>query len=413
MTTHQSGDEIRANLQSQSMDELLDAADSLKPLRRGEIVEGVVMKVDSEGIHVNIGHKAEAFVPASEMQTLDLAQEDALEVGDSIITMVVRPESGDGQAMLSVDRAAGEQGWAVLAQRLESGESVKGKILGFNRGGAVIDAENVQGFIPVSQLVSVSKDAIRDFGVQPSSLSQEDSDKQGEQHPEPDKRPQNSDVGKELTLNVIEIDRNRNRAIFSERQYLDSNRHTQKLKLIDELQEGEVRKGKVTGLSTFGAFVDLGGGDGLVHISEMSWAPLGSPEEIVQVGQELDVYVLKVDAATAKIALSMKRLQPEPWTTISEKFAVDDIIEGTITKLTNFGAFARVGDAESGGMVEGLIHISELTDRMINHPREVVAGGDVVKLRILRIEPERRRLGLSLKQVDDEEALGSMDGDPI
>lgn len=409
MTTHQSDDETRVDPHSQDMDELLDAADSLKPLRRGEIVEGVVMRVDSEGIHVDIGHKAEGFVSVGEMKTLKLAQGNSLDVGDSITTMVVRPEGSDGQTFLSVDRAAGEYGWAVLTQRLESGESVKGKILGFNRGGAVVDVENVQGFIPVSQLVSVSKDVIRDFEVQPLANPQED----GGEHPKPDEGPRNSDVGKELTLNVIEISRDRNRAIFSERQYLDKHRHAQKLKLIDELQEGEVRKGKVTGVSTFGAFVDLGGADGLVHISEMSWAPVGSPEEIVQVGQELDVYILKIDASNAKIALSIKRLQPEPWETISQQYAVGEIIDGTITKLTNFGAFARVGDMESGGVVEGLIHISELTDKMINHPREAVVGGDVVKLKILRIEPERHRLALSLKQADDEEILGGVGDDAI
>ncbi|MDA1189694.1 MAG: S1 RNA-binding domain-containing protein, partial [Chloroflexi bacterium] len=378
----------------------------LKPLRRGEVVEGVVMRIDSEGIHVNIGHKAEGFVPAREMKTISPEKAERIEVGDPILTMVVKTETGEDATILSVDRAVGEQGWAVLAQKMEAGETVTGKLIGFNRGGAIIEVENIQGFIPASQLVSVSRDAIRDAGASPEPQESGAPD-DGEQK----ESGANPDIGKELTLNVIELNRSRNRAIFSERQFVEKHREDRKAKLIEELHEGEVRKGKVTGISTFGACVDLGGADGLVHISEMSWAPVGTPEEVVRVGQELDVCVLKVDAETKKIALSIKRLQPEPWATVGERFEVNDIIEGTITKLTNFGAFARVGDMESGGAVEGLIHISELSDRIINHPKEAVAEGDVVKLKILRIEPERRRLGLSLKQVDEEEALGGMEED--
>ena len=195
----------------------------------------------------------------------------------------------------------------------------------------------------------------------------------------------------------MEVNRGRNRAIFSERQAIQELRDEQKARLIQELTEGETRSGKVTGISSFGAFVDLGGADGLIHISELSWSLVNSPEEIVEVGQELDVYVLRVDAENQKIALSLRRLQPEPWETINDRYQVGDVVEATVTKLTNFGAFARVEDS-----VEGLIHISELTSRMINHPREVVREGDAVQLKILRIEPERRRLGLSLKQAEQE-----------
>jgi small subunit ribosomal protein S1 len=209
------------------------------------------------------------------------------------------------------------------------------------------------------------------------------------------------DIGKMLQLKVLEVNRGRNRAIFSERQAIQEWRDEQKARLVEELQEGETRRGKVTGISSFGAFVDLGGADGLIHISEMSWNPVNSPEDVVKVGSEIDVYVLRVDVENRKIALSLRRLQPEPWETINERYKVGDIVDAVITKLTNFGAFARVEGVE--GSVEGLIHISELTPRMIQHPREVVREGDEVKLKILRIEPERRRLGLSLKQADEEE----------
>jgi len=201
-----------------------------------------------------------------------------------------------------------------------------------------------------------------------------------------------------LTLKVLEVNRSRNRAILSERQAIQDQRELRKAKLIEELTEGEVRRGKVTGISSFGAFVDLGGADGLVHISELSWTPVGSPEEVVKVGDELDVYVLRVDAENKKIALSLKRLQREPWETVNERFQVGDVVDATVTKLTDFGAFARVE-----GSVEGLIHISELASRMVNHPRDVVKEGDAVRLKVLRIEPERRRLGLSLRQAMEEE----------
>ena len=201
-----------------------------------------------------------------------------------------------------------------------------------------------------------------------------------------------------LSLKVLEVNRGRNRAILSERQALQSLRDERKARLIEELSVGEVRRGKVTGISTFGAFVDLGGADGLVHISELSWGTVRSPDEVVRVGDEVDVYVLRIDAENRKIALSLKRLQPEPWETINERYQPGDIVDATVTKLTDFGAFARVE-----GSVEGLIHISELASRVINHPREVVGEGDKVRLKILRIEPERRRLGLSLRQAEEEE----------
>jgi small subunit ribosomal protein S1 len=213
-------------------------------------------------------------------------------------------------------------------------------------------------------------------------------------------------LGKVLQLKVLEINRSRNRAIFSERQAIQEQRNEQKARLIEDLTEGETRRGKVTGISSFGAFVDLGGADGLIHISELSWTPVKTPEEVVKLGDEIDVFVLRVDAVNKKIALSLRRLQPEPWETIHERFQVGDVVEATITKLTNFGAFARVEN-----YVEGLIHISELTPRMINHPREVVQEGESLQVKILRIEPDRRRMGLSLRQLQDEFDEGDYDGE--
>jgi small subunit ribosomal protein S1 len=375
----------------QDMGELLDSVEPFKPLRRGDVVEGVVMRADTDGIFVNIGHKAEGVVPPGEMRSLKSEEVEGLKVGDEIVTFVIRPETAEGAAILSIDRAVGEQGWRVLEKALESGIGIEGKILGFNRGGAIVEAEGVQGFVPMSQLVRVPREHFRE--AQESKEAAEDEGENGASV----RDPRADEIGKILQLRVLEVNRGRNRAIFSERQAIQELREERKALLIQELTEGEVRRGKVTGISSFGAFVDLGGADGLIHISELSWNSVNSPEEVVKLGDELDVYVLRVDAENKKIALSLRRLHPEPWETINERYHVGDIVDATVTKLTNFGAFARVE-----GSVEGLIHISELTSRVISHPREVVREGDEVKLKILRIEPERRRLGLSLKQAQEE-----------
>jgi small subunit ribosomal protein S1 len=395
------------------MGELLDSVKPLKDLRRGDVIEGTVMQVDAEGIHVNIGHKAEGVVPPREMRSIGPDGPSQVEVGSELVTLVVRSETGDSPAILSIDRALGEMGWRTLSKVMDSGESIEGTVVGFNRGGAIVEAEGVHGFVPMSQLVTVSRDHFRELrerAEQPSAPTAEQGSPQepdtpteaaepaepakSEQAAEPE-RP--SDIGKVLKVKVLEVNRGRNRAIFSERQVIEQQRDELKAKLIEELSVGEVRRGRVTGISSFGAFVDLGGADGLVHISELSWKPINTPDEIVSVGQEVDVYVLKVDAENRKIALSLRRLQPEPWETINERHNTGDIVNATVTKLTNFGAFARVEDS-----IEGLIHISELSARMINHPREVVREGDQVQVKILRIEPERRRLGLSLKQASEE-----------
>ena len=272
---------------------------------------------------------------------------------------------------------------------MEASEVIEGKITGFNRGGSIVEVEGVQGFVPMSQLVSVPRDRFR--------LYQEDSGSLPPEELEGLEKAQDAELGKQIKMKVLEVNRSRNRAIFSERQAVQESRDALKAKLILELQEGATRKGVVTGISSFGAFVDLGGADGLIHISELSWSMVNTPEEVVRVGQELEVFILRVDAENKKIALSLRRLQPEPWETISERHSVGDVVNATVTKLTNFGAFARVEDS-----IEGLIHISELSVRMINHPREVLREGDEIRVKILRIEPERRRLGLSLKQAEEE-----------
>ena len=360
------------------MAQLLEEAESsYTTLERNQVVDGVVMQVEKDGILVNVGQKTEGVVPAREMRSMSPEDLGNLQVGDPILVAVIRPESDDGQAVLSLDRARGEVGWRKLQEYADAGTVVDAEVTGYNKGGAVVLVENVQGFVPMSQLTSVSR---------PPADSTENPELQAL-------------VGETLRLKVIEVNRRRNRAILSQRAAMHEARQAQKSRLLEELRVGSRCHGRVSGITNFGAFVDLGGADGLIHISELSWHSVRSADEVVQVGQDVEVEVVKIDRESQRIALSLKRTQAEPWVEVAEKYAVGEITEAVITKLANFGAFAKVDDA-----VEGLIHISEMTDRIIQHPKEVVREGDRVAVKIVRLEPERRRIGLSLKQVQEAEA---------
>ena len=350
---------------------LLEQEGVWRQIRRGEVVEGVVMRVDPEGILVNLGGKSEGLVALREMQTLSPEARESLQVGDPLMTYVLRPETEDGSALLSVDRARREKGWVLLRQAQEQDEYVEGSVMGRNRGGLVVEVEGVEGFVPLSHLAPPSPAGARPFG--------------------------DHEVGARLTLKVLEVEPSRRRAVLSERQAWQEWRTTQRARLLEELREGDVRKGHVTSHRNFGTFVDLGGAEGLIHISELSWRPIASPDEVLQVGEETEVYVLRVDREAQRISLSLRQLQPGPWQDLVTKHQEGDLVRGTVTRLTPFGAFARIE-----GDVEGLVHISELSHRHIQHPKEIVQEGEELTLKILRIEPERRRLGLSLKQAVEE-----------
>ena len=357
-----------------SMDELIEEFLPHKPLKRGEIIDGKIMSINDNGLLIDIGYKSEGFIPTREMKTLVSDEDKEIKIGDEIIAFVVNPETNSGSSVLSIDRARGEQGWRVLEKAMQNDESCYGVILSANRGGAVVESEGVQGFIPLSQLVGPSRELFVNGG-------------------EP---PKEGFVGMKIQFKIIELNRRRNRAIFSERVALEAERQVLKKKLLDNLKEGDVIKGRIVGVSNFGAFVDLGGADGLIHISELSWGPVKNPEDFVTVGTDMDVYVLKIDRETLKIALSLRRLTPEPWEQIQSGLEIGQKVTGTITKLANFGAFARI---EPG--VEGLIHISELSYDVVKHPKNVVSEGDKLELQIIRIEPDRKRLGLSIKRLSD------------
>ena len=350
------------------MEELLSSNPPKKPLRRGEIIDGKIMEINDEGLLLNIGHKSEGIVPTREMRSFTKVDFDTLEEGSEVVALVINPEDDDGATILSVDKARGERGWRVL----EKDKAVDGVIIGSNRGGAVVQAEDVQGFIPLSQLVGPARELF---------VPKKENAKDGF-------------IGMKITFKIFELNRRRNRAIFSEKAVLQQERAQKKQELIETLQVGNILKGRIVGVSTFGAFVDIGGADGLIHISELSWDPVSSPADIVTVGTEMDVYVVKIDKENLKIALSLKRLTPEPWEIIKDELVVGRKIVAKVTKITTFGAFVRT---EQG--VEGLVHVSEISHQELGSVEDiesVINVGQSLDLTIVNVDTERKRLGLSL-----------------
>jgi small subunit ribosomal protein S1 len=376
------------SLDNLSMEELLDSIGVIKSIHRGDIVEGVVVSSDSDGLIVNIGQKSEALIPVNEMRTLEQNDLQSPKIGDSVSAIVVRYESSKSPTILSIDKSLGERGWQDLQDYMDKNLSLEASITGFNKGGLVVEVLGIQGFVPVSQLVTVPRDICKSYDIQDDEI-------EPVELVEIEKKKKQF-LGHKITLKPIEVTRQKNRAILSEREAAKIEREKRKSEMIGQLSIGEVKKGTIIGISSFGAFVDLGGADGLVHISELSWNTVKHPEDVVKIGQDVDVYILNVDQENNKIALSIKRLTPEPWETVSQNYNSGDIVQATITKITNFGAFAKIEDT-----VEGLIHISELTNDQISHPNEVVEEGQVLNVKILRIEADRKRIGLSISKIDD------------
>ena len=360
-----------------TMAALLEQSEDYRTPNRGEIVEGTVMGWDRDGMLVDIGAKSEGIVPRNELQSLGPDAESKYGGGDHVFVSVVQTESADGQIVLSVDRARGETGWHTLQERFDSGEIFEATVSGHNKGGLLVNVDGVNAFVPMSQVVGFRPE--RGHEDEPGGPSLADA------------------VGRPLRLKVIEINRRRNRVILSERAALQEWRMEQKERLIQELREGDIRRGKITSVRSFGVFVDLGGADGLAHLSELSWERDKSPMDLFQVGDEVNVYITKIDPENKKIALSLRRAQPEQWDSIVDKYKEGQVVVGRITKLVTFGSFARIE-----GPVEGLVHVSELVDRRIAHPKDVVREGDLLPLKVVRIERDRQRLGLSLKRARDE-----------
>lgn len=361
--------------QSSTMEELLeDDGLGLDMPSLGDIRKGTVARVSETEILVSIGTKSEGVIPAREVDQIDPEHREELEVGKEITVYVVNPEDQSGNVVLSFVRALEEKDWLFAESLLASGEAYEGKIVGFNKGGLIIPVGQLRGFVPASQVSLLRR--IDSSGNTPEQ-------RWGDMVDEP------------ITVSVIEVDRERRRLILSERAALQETRESLKERLLDELKEGDVRTGRVTSLADFGAFVNIDGADGLVHLSEISWDRIEHPREVLNVGQEVKVKVIGVDRERKRIGLSIRQLLEDPWVKKVESLKEGQLIEGTITHLTKFGAFARLDED-----LEGLIHISEISEQRVAHPKEVLHEGDVVTLRVIKIEPERHRIGLSLRKVD-------------
>jgi small subunit ribosomal protein S1 len=367
---------------SHPMDALLDAESyELDMPKRGEIREGTIARVTETDILVDVGAKSEGVIPLRELERLTDERREELVVGAEVTVYVLRSGGRDGGMFLSLDRAEEEKDWLMAESLRESRELYEGTVSGYNKGGLIIKLGQLRGFVPASQ-VSLSR-------------------RRRAQGTTPDQR-WGKMVDEPIITKVIEVDRRRNRLILSERAATREARDALKERLISDLEPGEVREGHVISLADFGAFIDIGGADGLVHKSEITWKRIAHPRELLTVGQQVQVKVLGVDSERRRISLSMRELESDPWDEIADRFDEGQLVEGTITKLTKFGAFASLAGTEEYDF-EGLIHISELSDRRVEHPREVVQEGQDLTLRVIKIDRKRRRLGLSLKRVASSE----------
>jgi len=359
---------------------LLDLSTTPINIKRGDVVDGVIVRIDQDEILVDIGLKSEGVLSTKELPATGDWSFDQLHLNDKVLVYVIQPETPDGHALLSLKRANAERQWRIAEDQYKNGELLKARVIDYNKGGLIVDVSGIRGFVPISQILNLKREEVAAGGDNQETAAKLQSMKD-----------------KELQLKIIEINRARNRLILSERLAVQEWRQRRREELLDELKPNEVRKGVVSNLANFGAFVDLGGADGLVHISQLAWSRVNHPSEVLKVGQEVEVQVLSVDKEKKKIALSIKRAEVDPWTTVEQRYTPGQVVTGVVTKIAPFGAFARIEDG-----IEGLIHQSELTPGM--DPKASLHEGQQLQLRILRIEADRRRLGLSLRQADEMDA---------
>ncbi len=366
------GQEVEA-VEGQNMQALLDENLNLDFPTQGEIRPGIIATIRDNEILVSIGTKSEGVISGKELEQIPAEIRSTLTVGQEIPVFVVAPEDQNGNVVLSYVRAREEKDWDDVEALLESGDAYDSKVVGYNKGGLIVPIGQLRGFVPASQISLLRRPGQNENAEQKYAKM----------------------IGEPMRVRVIEVDRSRRRLILSERSALQETRETLKDRLLDGLKEGDVRTGRVTSLADFGAFVNIDGADGLVHLSEISWDRIQHPNEVLKVGEEVKVRVISVDRDRKRIGLSIRQLQQDPWMRKVGELREGMLIEGTITHLTKFGAFARIGDD-----LEGLIHVSELSEQRIGHPKEVVKEGETLTLRVIKIDPERRRIGLSRRKVD-------------
>lgn len=372
--TNPQGEQLNQN-SNQTMESLLNEQELNVDLPQpGEIRTGMIASISHSQILVSIGAKSEGVISGRDLDQLSAEERDALKVGQEVHVYVVNPEDANGNVVLSFKRAQEQLSWENADKLLESNSVIESKITGFNKGGLIVAVEGLRGFVPSSQVSALRR-------------TQTTGDT-------PEQRWQKM-VGQPITVRVVEVDRERRRLILSERAASTESRQSLKERVLDELEQGKVYTGRVTSLANFGAFINVNGADGLVHLSELSWDHIEHPKEVLEVGQEIKVKVINVDREKKRIGLSVRALQEDPWRSRVQKYSVGQLVEGVITRLTKFGAFARLE-----GDIEGLIHISEIAEHRIEHPKEVLKEGEVKSLRVIRIDADQHRIGLSLRKVD-------------
>jgi small subunit ribosomal protein S1 len=339
---------------------------TIKEFNDGDIVEGVIVRVDRDEVLLDIGYKTEGVIPSRELSIKhDVDPNDVVTVGDEVEALVLQKEDKEGRLILSKKRAQYERAWGTIEKIKEEDGIVEGTVIEVVKGGLILDI-GLRGFLPAS-LVEMRR--VRD--LQPF-------------------------VGKTLEAKIIELDKNRNNVVLSRRAWLEQTQSEVRQNFLTQLQKGQVRKGVVSSIVNFGAFVDLGGVDGLVHVSELSWKHIDHPSEVVEVGQEVTVEVLDVDMDRERVSLSLKATQEDPWQAFARTHAIGQVVPGRVTKLVPFGAFVRVAEG-----IEGLVHISELAERHVEIPEQVVNVGDEIFVKVIDIDLERRRISLSLKQANE------------
>ena len=335
-------------------------------INEGEVVRGTVVRVDKDEVLVDIGYKSEGVIPVSELSIRrSVNPADEVQLGDEIDALVMTKEDAEGRLILSKKRARFEMAWKRIEGAAESGEPVEGTVIEVVKGGLILDL-GVRGFLPAS-LVDI-------------------------------RRVQNLDefLGKQLRSKVIELNRSRNNVVLSRRAVLEDERKEMRQAILDRLSPGDVVEGTISNIVDFGAFVDLEGIDGLIHISELSWSHVNHPSEVLEIGQTVRVKVLDIDRDRQRISLGLKQTQSDPWQQVIEAYQENDVVEGRVTKVVTFGSFVEILPG-----VEGLVHISELAQHHVENPREIVSQGEVVKVKIIEMDADRRRLSLSLKRVEE------------
>jgi small subunit ribosomal protein S1 len=353
------------------------------PPRRGEIRLATILQVERNEIIVDMGAKRDGFVTAQDIDRLDERVRSGLLVGDQVHVYVINPQDQDGNLIVSINMGLQQQDWDRARQLLDSDEVVEVAVKGYNRGGVLVQWNRLDGFIPSSHMVTVS-----------SGL-------QGNERRDAIEGITNDALG----VKVIEVDQTRRRLIFSEREAQREWRAQQKARLLSELKEGDVVEGTVTGLRDFGAFVNIGGADGLIHVSELAWHRVDHPRDVLTIGDTIKVHVLSLDRKTNRIALSRKRLLNDPWENAMEKYHEGQQVEGNVTNVVDFGAFIALDDG-----LEGLLHLSEMGDGTLKEPHSYVKKGDRLQLRISRLEPEKRRVGFTQRWGTDQPIIHAGEG---